>query len=192
MFNAEVLLLNEKCLINCPENYYEECAVTSRKYVKCNNACKTCVLYKASDYIECADGYFLYISTLNCLTGTCVKCNIDYYAECSLLNQCKQWNRGYNLKNGENKKATTITNLINNYMIVSESYNKFKPQRPLQQTSFKDNKGTGIGASDVTLSFYLLSLTPELIKDMEIIDYISYKKSGYSFKFINKDDNTWN
>ena len=40
-------------------------------------------------------------------------------------------------------------------MIVSESYDKFKSQRLTQQTSFKDNKGTGIGACDITLSFYL-------------------------------------
>jgi hypothetical protein len=195
-------MLNGKCLINCPEGFYEDCAATSRKCVKCNTACKTCVLEKASDCIECADGYFLYnkecISTLNCPTGTfydslnntCVKCNINYCAECSLLNQCKRCNRGYNLENGECKKATTITNIISDYMLVSESYDKFKSQRPPQQTSFKDNKGTGIGASDVTLSFYLRSLTPELKKDMEVIDVINDKKSGYSFKFIvDKDDN---
>ena len=195
-------MLNGKCLVNCPEGYYEDCAATSRKCVKCNNACKTCVLEKASDCIECADGYFLYnkecISTLNCPTGTffdngnntCVKCNINYCAECSSLNQCKRCNRGYNLENGECNKATTITNIIGDYMLVSESYDKFKSQRPPQQTSFKDNKGTGIGANDVTLSFYLRSLTPELKKDMEVIDVINDKKSGYSFKFIiDKDDN---
>ena len=31
--------------------------------------------------------------------------------------------------------------------------NKFKSQRPPQQTSFKDNKGTGIEVNDVTLPF---------------------------------------
>ena len=79
--------------INCPEGYYEDCAAISRKCIKCNNACKTCVLEKASDWIECAEGYFLYnkecISTLNCPTGIfyyslIVKCNINYCPECSL------------------------------------------------------------------------------------------------------------
>ena len=193
-------MLNGKCLLNCPDGYYEDCATTSRKCEKCNSACKTCVLEKASDCIECADGYFLYkkecISTCPLGTyfdignNTCIKCKTNYCAECTPLNQCKRCNRGYNLENNECVTGTTITNIIGDYMLISESYDKLKSQRPPQQMLFKDYKGTGIGANDVTLSFYLRSLTPVLKKDMEVIDVVNDKSSGYSFKFIiDKDDN---
>ena len=45
----------------------------------------------------------------------------------------------------------------------------------------------------ITLSFYLPSLTTVLKKDMEVIDVVNDKRSGYSFKIYDyKTDNIYN
>ena len=42
-------------------------------------------------------------------------------------------------------------------MLVSESYDKFKSQRPPQQTSFKDNKGNSVllKINEIDRTFYV-------------------------------------
>ena len=90
--------LNNECLNNCPNGYYED--ATLRQCLACATGCATCSAAGTAACTVCSNTYYLQIGLTSCLAGCnsgefpsdlnnkCVLCN-SACATCTALNTCQ-------------------------------------------------------------------------------------------------------